>query len=332
MSKTLFVDTNIFLTLYAFSDDDIEQFRRLFVLAQEGEIDFLLPQQVIDEFWRNREATIAQSLAPLQSRINPKLPAPIRELPEATKLISAQKDYEKHRASLIKSFLTKSSAHELMADKLVIEIFEKSTVIEVTAEILGKAQRRIVLGNPPGKSGSYGDAINWECILSHLGLLDNLFFVSKDTDYSSSLHDGEFNEFLQRELMNSMITTVSFFGSLRAFMSSQFPDVEIDAFTEASEAVQSLEESGSFASTHGAIARLASCNGFSNKQIHRLVTAAEENSQVGAIVYDQDLDDFYSSLLGKYGDKLGSHWKDRLLALVSHTADDEKMDEDIIPF
>jgi predicted nucleic acid-binding protein len=330
--KTLFVDTNIFLSLYAFSDDDIEQFRSLFVLAQEGEIDFLLSQQVIDEFWRNREAKIAESLQPLKSSINLRMPAPFRELPEAAALVVAQKDFEACRKTLVEEFVGKAASHELNADELIKEIFAKSTVIKVTAEILESAEHRVTLGNPPGKSGSYGDAINWECILANLGVLDDLCFVSRGKDYASRLHAGEFNEFLKQELMNDQLSSIYFFDSLRAFMNSEFAGVEIDAFTEAYEAVQVLEASGSFAATHAAISNLTACSGFSVKQAKRLIVVAEENSQVGAILGDSDVSGFYEKLFSDHKESLDKPWWKRLIALTSETEGELSAEFDEVPF
>ena len=105
MSITVFVDTNIFLSLYAFSDDDIEQFRSLFVLSQEGVIDFLLPQQVIDEFWRNREAKIRESIDNLKVSKRIAIPALARDLPQAGSLISAQKDLIESNRLLVEELL-----------------------------------------------------------------------------------------------------------------------------------------------------------------------------------------------------------------------------------
>ena len=61
--KNLFIDSNIWLSLYHFSNDDLAQFMKLKDLIG---VDFniLLPEQVVDEVNRNRENKIKDALEP----------------------------------------------------------------------------------------------------------------------------------------------------------------------------------------------------------------------------------------------------------------------------
>jgi hypothetical protein len=45
------------------------------------------------------------------------------------------------------------------------------------------------LGNPPGKPGSCGDAVNWEALLQGCPNGEDLELVSEDRDYASPLDD-----------------------------------------------------------------------------------------------------------------------------------------------
>ena len=230
--------------------------------------------------------------------------------------------------------LSKSAKNELSADNLIVEIFEKSTVIEVTDEIISKAKKRVTLGNPPGKVGSYGDAINWECILTRLEWLDILHFISRDKDYASRIHEGRFNEFLERELHHEQIASVEFYPSLKSFIESRFPAIEIEAFKEAADAVQALEASDSFASTHAAIYRLEACENLSVKQVQRLVVAAENNHQVNWVLSDADLVAFFSRIESEYSEMLPKSWRTRLLNIASSEGTNETSSDavDEIPF
>src|SRR5438093_13660560 len=58
----LFVDTNTFLSFYHFSSDDLDQLRKVIDLIKSGQIRLILPEQVRDEFWRNRDVKIADAL------------------------------------------------------------------------------------------------------------------------------------------------------------------------------------------------------------------------------------------------------------------------------
>ena len=59
----IFIDTNVYLSFYHLSSDDLEELKKLVVLAREGKVVLLLPEQVIDEFRRNRAAKIADALS-----------------------------------------------------------------------------------------------------------------------------------------------------------------------------------------------------------------------------------------------------------------------------
>ena len=57
----VFIDSNIWLSLYHFSNDDLEQFGKLQELLGQG-VTLFLPQQVIEEVGRNRENKIKDAL------------------------------------------------------------------------------------------------------------------------------------------------------------------------------------------------------------------------------------------------------------------------------
>jgi len=58
----IFLDTNVFLSFYHFSSDDLEELKKLAVLAREGQVTLHLPEQVINEFRRNRANKIADAV------------------------------------------------------------------------------------------------------------------------------------------------------------------------------------------------------------------------------------------------------------------------------
>lgn len=55
--KNLFIDANIWLSLYHFTSDDLEQFGKLKSLIGT-DIRLFIPSQILDEIHRNREAKI----------------------------------------------------------------------------------------------------------------------------------------------------------------------------------------------------------------------------------------------------------------------------------
>lgn len=63
-----FVDTNVLLAFYHLTSEDLEELRKLSVLLRENRAQLLLPDQVIDEFKRNREGKIADALRGLREQ------------------------------------------------------------------------------------------------------------------------------------------------------------------------------------------------------------------------------------------------------------------------
>src|SRR6185437_10512904 len=59
---TLFIDTNILLSFYHLTSEDIEELKKLVAFVKTSEIDLIVPKQVENEFWRNRGAKIADAM------------------------------------------------------------------------------------------------------------------------------------------------------------------------------------------------------------------------------------------------------------------------------
>ena len=64
----LFIDTNVFLSFFHLTNDDLEELRKLIVLLDKEEVHLLLPEQVIHEFRRNRENKIYDLLKRLRDQ------------------------------------------------------------------------------------------------------------------------------------------------------------------------------------------------------------------------------------------------------------------------
>jgi len=62
ISRHLFVDTNVFLSFYDFTDDDLDSLSKLKGLLKERHIKLFVTDQVKDEFYRNRENKIKSCL------------------------------------------------------------------------------------------------------------------------------------------------------------------------------------------------------------------------------------------------------------------------------
>lgn len=313
---SLFIDTNVFLSFFRFTEDDLRTLDNLFTVAQGGAVNFVLPSLVIDEFERNRAREISESIKLLEFN-SAGVPVVARELSAFSRFQDASKELTAARKDLINELRQAAIERVLPADALIQKIFTSATKVPVTDDLIQKAKRRVELGNPPGKSGSLGDAINWEAVMSQLIFIDELHFVSQDRDYCSPLDENRFNDFLIREYDHTNWGDIHFYKSLKSFLSKNFPEVEIGTLKQSGEAVELLESSNSFQSTHSAIAKLNDCKKFTMKQIERLLDAAESNSQVSWILSDSDVHDFFSSLESRFEGNLPSEHKARIAALIA---------------
>ena len=50
MAIHLFIDTNVYLKFYHYSNDDLEELNKLLVLLDNEKLELYLPEQVINEF------------------------------------------------------------------------------------------------------------------------------------------------------------------------------------------------------------------------------------------------------------------------------------------
>ena len=62
----LFIDTNIFLSFYHLTNEDLEELKKLAALIDNSEIQLFLPDQIKNEFTRNRSAKIVDAMRKLQ--------------------------------------------------------------------------------------------------------------------------------------------------------------------------------------------------------------------------------------------------------------------------
>ncbi|MCP3391875.1 PIN domain-containing protein [Bradyrhizobium sp. CCGB12] len=313
---TLFVDTNILLSFYHLTSEDLEELRKLVALVDKKEIKLTLTDQVRNEFLRNRATKIVDAMKRLQEPVlKVSYPAFAKDYREYTELRTLLDDANKKRAQLVEAITADAAGAKLKADALVDELFGKATIIEVTEEIYLQALKRSRLGNPPGKEGSLGDAVNWECLLSKIADRTSVHFVSEDRDYRSHLSPPEMSEFLAFEWEDRKQASIHFYTRISDFFKLNFPAIKIASDIERDLHIAELCESRTFATTHLVIAKLAKHTDFSPTQIEELMRIAQTNNQVEWILGDADLHGFYSSLL-KHAPKLSPDILDQLEQVV----------------
>lgn len=310
----LFIDTNVYLGFYNYTSEDLEELNKLVVLVEQKKVTLYITEQVKREFRRNRAGKIADAQKKLRDhKLGGAFPAFAKDYGEYEKLRELQKQYEKEHAALIEKATDDIQAENLKADKVIAKLFATATTIEISEELIKKAQVRMQIGDPPGKDDSLGDAINWLTLLKEVPNNEDLFFISGDGDFASPLDDDDINEFLDDEWESEKHSSVLFHKRLSAFFQDKFPDIKVAVELEKQLLVERLTGSGSFATTHNVVAALSNqIDDFSDEQANALAEAAINNNQVGWIIGDGDVHEFYERLLQKYSEKLAPELKSQL--------------------
>lgn len=291
----LFIDTNIWLSLFHLSENDWEQFSMLENVLSD-EIKLLIPKQVVDEFYRNRDSKIADALSKFKL-IKLQIPNIIKQHEKYDELYNLQKELSNKFEEIKDLVIQDIKDRNTKADKLISKFFESST--EVPEELVLKARLRYIKGNPPGKNNSYGDAINWEFLLREVPKDNPLFIITDDKDYYSKLTNNidEINLFLKEEWKAKKNSDVFIFPSLKSFFDQHLQKIVLIDENKKEELIDALKQSGAFSITHLLIAELEKYTDWNNEQIQRLCQICKENSQVYAIFRDEDVYNFYSNLL-----------------------------------
>lgn len=180
----------------------------------------------------------------------------------------------------------------LLTDALIRDIFTKSKPIPTTDELFGKAQMRMALGNPPGKNGSLGDAINWIAVLESVPDGENLHVISEDGDFYSTLDESRPHPFLKAEWAKKKGAELFVYRTLSSFLKQHFDGVAFSYDKDKEALIEGLADAGSFAVTHNLVAKLEKFNYFSLKEVERILAAAIGNNQFGWIVGDDDIYNF----------------------------------------
>ena len=244
----LFIDTNVFLSFYHLSSNDLEELKKLGVVVRQGKINLLLPDQVVNEFQRNRANKIADALKRLreQRRLSIQFPQMCKEYEEYERLREIQRVYEEQFAKLLEKIDGDVESQRLKADNILQGLFALATQIKMDQHIIERARLRFDLGNPPGKNNSLGDAVNWEALLSKVPIGEPLYFISDDKDFCSPLDEGMFDPFLLGEWEKIKLSKLFFYKRLSGFLKEKFPDINLANEGEKDLLIRDLANSSSF--------------------------------------------------------------------------------------
>lgn len=328
----LFIDTNILLSFYHYTSDELEELKKLIVLIEQGKVQLFVPAHVITEFKRNREQKIADALKKLkEQRLNLQYPQICKDYPEYEELRTLNRSYEERHVALMNKLAADIESFSLKADHITSQLFALAQKVACGVPVVMLARTRRDIGNPPGKKESLGDAINWEALLQAVPTADDLHFISDDRDFCSPLDEELFSGFLINEWVERKKSGLVFYKRISAFFKQHFPDIEFAAELEKALLIEDLSNSSSFARTHSVVARLAQYQNFDVDQINAIVDAATRNNQVSLIIGDSDVKAFISGVIRGKEKQINPDSLAVLTAFMSPPARPPVPDDDI-PF
>lgn len=324
----MFLDSNIWLDLYYYSGDDLEQFSKLNDMIGV-DVNILLTKQVKNEVERNRENKIRDAMKPFKE-FRLQFPNLCKGYPEYFELNAIYSAFQKKHKEIIKKIEIDIENNSLHADNVIKGIFKRILPFDHDEEILKSAILRYKVGNPPGKENSYGDAINWELILMHAPYAQDFFFVSSDKDYRSIFSDKKINPFLLNEWKEKKSSDIFLYTSLSMFLNEHIKDINLKSENEKSELVRSLSVCMSFTSVHAVIEKLSKFASWTCDQCITLFNVAIQNRQVYYIITDTDVSEFYHMIARQHLSHLHMHteYKD-LLGTLGMKDPNSAVNEDI---
>ncbi|MGB8260121.1 MAG: PIN domain-containing protein [Terracidiphilus sp.] len=309
----LFIDTNVLLGFFAFAQDDIKELEKLVSLIEAGHVKLYLTQQVVDEFYRNREVKLSESITnfhPLQKGGCPKF---MHSLDEYKDYKTSLSEFEKAFNVLTKRAKESANSRTLLADALFERLVGVAGVTKAKDEAYESAVRRSNLGNPPGKSGSIGDGLNWEVLLNEASGGVDLHLISKDGDYASKLNPKEARGFLIDEWKTMKRGSLYLYEYIGQFFERNYPGDNFLLQAEKREAIERLIKSGNFANTHSAIEVISRYIPLlTGEEAEEVIQGCLSNSQIAWIVSDADVESFLIAMLERHGGLLSVSLRTRL--------------------
>jgi predicted nucleic acid-binding protein len=302
----LFIDTNVFLSFFHYSSEDLEELKKLTVLIETQKATLWLPEQVRNEFARNRANKIADALKNLRAaKPDPQFPQIVKGYPEFAEARKALAEADRRVSALRARLDADIAAVTLAADQTIATLFAKATSIPTSDALVARARQRVDLGNPPGKNQSHGDAVNWEALLDQVPKGENLFFITDDGDYTSAL-DGElFDPFLLDEWsVRKGGSNLTFYRRLSQFFKVRFPQINLASELEKDLLTRELQTAASFASAKSVLRRIRQYTEISDTEANAIADAAGTNNQVYWIINDADVRPYFERLITDHGAKM----------------------------
>lgn len=314
----LFIDTNIWLSIYEPSSDDLILFKQISKLIST-KFNLIITEQIYDEFWRNRENKIKEIINMFSNgkySFSAGFPNIIRGYKEFYELNEKYEEFNNLFNKFHKNMLNDINAIATPADKLIKLFLIKNKDYLITEEIVNNAELRYKRGNPPGKNNMLGDAINWELLLKNVPKGEDLYIISKDKDYRSCLDEKELNFYLKQEWKTTKKSDIIFYNSLSSFINKHIPEAKNIDIVRQEELVNELRNSKSYKESHEIIKKLEKFKYWNNADVIELCEIAIKNNQINDIFQDDDIWGFYNNLIINRFPLFNNEYVSQVLTLI----------------
>lgn len=215
---------------YGMSEWLLDKIRELLKKIKGNEVTLWLPTQILNEFYRNRGDRIGDKLDDIKSS---KLDLP--------SLADFQEDFEEIEGvnddldKIWNSLREKTQKEELMADKIIKELFNEAEEIDSDDFKDGTRDRR-EWGNPPDDRE---DALVWESLLRGGPEEGTFYFVSDNTKhFGSEVEESRLAQFLAREWKKENNSEIIFYQNIGDFLRK----IGVKGSEEVSEKEEELEK------------------------------------------------------------------------------------------
>ena len=279
----IFLDTNIYLNFYRFSNEDLKKLESLIALIDKtSDIKLYITEQVKNEFYRNRESVVNEIINKIDNiwswGLN--LPSFSKKYAEHSNLLASYRKLQTDKKVLKQNILDDVNNFRLAPDIIIEELFNLATNISNSDDILSWAEKRVFLWNPPGKKGSNWDAINWESLLYWFPSNQNLYFVWGDWDFKSPIDDKKFNLFLVDEWSNKKESEIYFYENISTFLKENFPGIEELGDYVKNKKIEDLKISHNFNHSRQILKDLHAMWWFNDSQLQKIFEYSYNNDQV----------------------------------------------------
>jgi hypothetical protein len=283
-SVDLFIDANIYLSLYRFSNTDLDELRKLIDAASTGAVSLLKNDLLEEEFERSRETVLQHAIRRFREEKFPySAPAFASEFSESLEIQASAKALNQKKRDLANKIEELAIQRGLYADEVVGDLFAVAKSTPIDDSVFKAARRRADLRNPPGKQDgkSMGDAVHWESLLRRHNEHKPLAIVSADGDFFGKLDPGAPHPFLLKEWHAlSRRGTLHAYRHLTGFFSQHLPEVGLQSELSVDFLISALERVEDPNHLVEIIERLATAGNLTTEQTWQIVNIVYSNRTV----------------------------------------------------